>query len=213
MNNTLTLCLVLLIIRIYTQGDILLHSQNRGYDKNALSTSTIDVSTINDTIYYSYKYPLCIRNESDLVYVNDAISASQIMTNCITNIPDPYNIPTFYNGSFIEGMTIFSNIQINNLHEVDAVSGTVTIDFYLRLYWRDNRFNMPLFWEKLDQQAQGYGVEITKLIDLGGTPIWLPDLHFHDAASLDVIIDVSSLHYPISLLSPSFTTLDNSNQL
>lgn len=62
--------------------------------------------------------PNCITNESDVVYVHHMISATQTLGKCIANIPDPYNIPTFYNGAFNDIMKLYTNIQVNNLQEV-----------------------------------------------------------------------------------------------
>lgn len=36
-------------------------------------------------------------------------------------------------------------IQINNLHNIDAVAGETTLDFYLRLYWYDNRLTCDAY--------------------------------------------------------------------
>lgn len=62
--------------------------------------------------------PDCINNASQVAYVNGEISATQTFYNCVNNIADPYNIPTFYNGTFNGIMMIYTNIQVNNLHEV-----------------------------------------------------------------------------------------------
>jgi hypothetical protein len=69
----------------------------------------------------------------------------------------------------------------------------VTFDFNLRLYWKDNRLNMPIFWNKMSADVQDVGIEVTKLIDPNQAqmPFWLPDIRFHDAASLTSIIEVS----------------------
>lgn len=161
-------------------------------DANPTPTPTTAPTTATSSSS-TYQYPPCIHNESELIFINEMISATQTIDNCIANIPDPYSIPTFYNGSYQGSMKVFSNIQINNLHDVDAITGTITIDFYLRLFWKDNRFNMPLFWDQLDNSTQAYGVDLTKLVDsnYGNAPFWLPDIRFHDAASIDVIVDVN----------------------
>lgn len=84
---------------------------------------------------------------------------------------------------------------------MNAVARSVTLDFYLRLYWRDDRFDMPVFWAKMSNSVRSNGFEITKLIDpnLGKIPFWLPDIRFHDAASIDAIVQVSYHFCPIEL--------------
>ena len=36
--------------------------------------------------------------------------------------------------------------------------GTISIDFYLRLYWQDSRLAMPLFWQTQSKQVRKDGV-------------------------------------------------------
>ena len=64
------------------------------------------------------KPPDCINNETQIVYVNGEISTTQTFYNCLGNIADPYNIPTFYNGTFNGVMMVQNSIQLNNLHDV-----------------------------------------------------------------------------------------------
>ena len=73
--------------------------------------------------------------------------------------------------------------------QIDAVAGTVSLDFYLRLIWRDNRFSMPLFWEKMSPQARSAGIEITLLLFTGDVSMWRPDVRFHDATQLEYLVE------------------------
>ena len=71
------------------------------------------------------------------------------------------------------------------------MAGSVTLDFYLRLYWTDNRFNMPMLWNKLSKTVRSNGFEITRILENNSScPFWLPDIRFHDAASVDYIVEV-----------------------
>lgn len=45
--------------------------------------------------------PPCIRNASELVYVNGALNVEDTFFTCRDNIPDPRNIPTLYNNSLL----------------------------------------------------------------------------------------------------------------
>ena len=62
--------------------------------------------------------PDCIRNESDIVYVNGQISATQTFLKCLSNIAEPVNLPTLYNGAPNGIVTIWNSIQLNNLQGV-----------------------------------------------------------------------------------------------
>lgn len=119
------------------------------------------------------------------------ISATQTLYNCLANVADPYNIPTFYNGTFNGIMIVNTSLQLNNLHDIDAVAGTATLDFYLRLYWQDNRLNMPLFWNKMSSSVKKNGVELTLILTNTSIGLWTPDVRFHDAADLDYIVQVT----------------------
>jgi hypothetical protein len=88
-------------------------------------------------------------------------------------------------------MIVNTSIQLNNLHSVDAVAGTATLDFYLRLYWQDNRLAMPLFWNKTSNAIQQNGVELTNLLTLNTSAgIWFPDIRFHDVVEVDYVVQV-----------------------
>ncbi len=135
--------------------------------------------------------PPCISNISQLVYINGEISATQSIYKCISNVPDPMMIPTFYNGTYNGVMFVNVSIQLNNLEDIDAVSGTASLDFYLRLVWQDNRLAMPLFWAKMSPYVQKHGIELTELLILNqSAAIWTPDIFFQDATSLDYAVEV-----------------------
>eukprot|EP01038_Epipyxis_sp_PR26KG_P010978 gene10978-14746_t len=117
---------------------------------------------------------------------NSLLSAVQTIYNCIKNTPDSLLPPPATNNIPI---MVNSSIQINNLHSIDAIAGTVTLDFYLRLFWTDSRLDMPLFWKKTTSTISKNGLELTYLINRNDVPlpVWMPDIRFHDAASLEFL--------------------------
>lgn len=76
------------------------------------------IPTIAPTTLAILPPPNCINTDDDLVYVNGFLSATQTISKCINNIADPFNIPTFYRGTFNGVMQLYANIQVNNLHNV-----------------------------------------------------------------------------------------------
>ena len=46
---------------------------------------------------------------------------------------------------------------------------------------------MPLFWQKTSPYTRSNGYYLTKLLEMDELPIWLPDIRFHDASSIDVL--------------------------
>jgi hypothetical protein len=63
------------------------------------------------------------------------------------------------------------------------------MDFYLRLTWRDNRFSMPLFWDKMSKQMRSNGIELTLILSNQDVAMWKPDVRFHDAQSLEYLVE------------------------
>ena len=159
--------------------------------------------------------PPCLSDESDIAYDKNLISFSQTMRNCLDNVADPLLIPTFYNSTFNGVILINATIQLNNLHFIDPIAGEVTLDFYLRLYWYDNRLAMPVFWNKMSKSVQANGIELTALVadpEDTGVDIWKPDVRFHDASDVDYIVETIrinasnvvfwSRHTKIKLIQP-----------
>ena len=78
--------------------------------------------------------------------------------------------------------------------DVSELEGTVTMDFYFRLYWTDERLNFPSYWESVYYNTSNpwmvtEGVDITRLVRWEGNPLlmWLPDIHFVDGKSVSVL--------------------------
>ena len=130
--------------------------------------------------------PNCINSESDLGYINGQLSFDETFKNCLRNVADAKYLPTFINGTIAGTMNVGTNIVLNNLHEVDALVSKVSIDFYLRLYWRDNRFNMPLYWDRVQPSVRRDGVTIT-ISSIDDVAFWLPDIRFHDIDAFDTL--------------------------
>jgi hypothetical protein len=154
--------------------------------------------------------PNCINDESEIEYVNGEISATNTFYACLKNIAEPLSLPSIYNGTVNGVVDVLTSIQFNNLHEIDAVAGTATLDFYLRLYWRDDRYNMPLFWNKISKKLRSTGIELTLIKEQDEGKIWYPDVRFHDVTEIEYIVEVSTaLHYCVKIvhvyycLSPS----------
>jgi hypothetical protein len=70
---------------------------------------------------YDFKPPPCIRDESEIIYVNGVMSPAETFLKCLSNVADPYSLPTFYNGSVQAVMTVFNSIQLNNLQSVSIL--------------------------------------------------------------------------------------------
>ena len=71
--------------------------------------------------------PPCIKDESDLGYVSGMLSATQTFYNCLNAITDPMSLPNFYNGTANGNVTIYTSIQLNNLHQVIISHDEITL--------------------------------------------------------------------------------------
>jgi len=69
---------------------------------------------------------------------------------------------------------------------INELDGTVTMDFYFRLYWQDQRWNFPSLWEAIEDTTAAYmiadGAEISGYVrnENNALELWLPDIHFVD---------------------------------
>lgn len=103
---------------------------------------------------------------------------------------------------------------------INELAGTVQLDFYFRLYWIDERLNIPSLWNAISTTSAKYlladGAEIKGYIRDPGRPLllWLPDIHFVDSQSvvyLEETIKIRpngvmywSRHAVITLQQPNF---------
>ena len=131
----------------------------------------------------------CINNETQVVYLNGVISATQTFYNCVGNIQDPVMLPTFYNGSYSDVLVVNSTVTFNNLELIDEIQQTAALEFNWKMSWRDDRFDMPLFWSKLDPTARSFGIDLTHIL-LTNTSfgIYMPMIRFPDAVSITPLV-------------------------
>lgn len=161
-------------------------------------------------------FPPCIANASELVYVRGALSATQTFLACTNNIPDPAMLPTYYNGSY-HGITVVnSTMVVNNLEYVDEITGTARMQFTIRMYWKDDRFAMPAFWEATNRKDWSVGIDLTDLLLGQNVPveIWFPLIRFPDATEVNILsqclkLNASNIFYQayaidITLVQPKF---------
>lgn len=90
--------------------------------------------------------PPCITNDTEVVRINGQVSFTATFANCLSNVADPLLPPNYYNNQFNGIVVVNTSIQLNNLLRIDGVAGEATLDFYLRLVWRDDRLAVPNFW-------------------------------------------------------------------
>lgn len=138
--------------------------------------------------------PPCISNVSELGYINGALSASQTFYTCLSNIPDAAMISSFYNGAYNGMLRVNTSITLNNLEAIDEIQGTARLQFSLRLFWRDDRYAMPEFWNQTSLLTQSYGIDLTSILLNDSVLIWLPQLRFPDASDISFTVSYLKLN-------------------
>lgn len=66
---------------------------------------------------------------------------------------------------------------MNNIGDINPEGASVELDFYLSLYWNDDRLAMPAYWSRVDPALQLEGVRLERIFyDSAGWFIWVPDV-------------------------------------
>jgi hypothetical protein len=113
--------------------------------------------------------------------------------------------------------------SFNNLMAIDELAGTVTMDFYFRLYWQDQRWNFPSFWEAIETTTAAFmisdGAEISGYIrnENNMLEMWMPDIHFVDGKEQEVLEETIKIrpngvmfwsrHMVVTIQQPGFLYL------
>ena len=127
---------------------------------------------------------------------NPDISAT--LMDCILHIADPMLCPSFISNSGTKNLYVA--FSFNNLMDVSELEGTVTMDFYFRLYWTDERLNFPSLWDAIQYNTSNSflvdtGIDITELIRANedNLRMWLPDTHFVDGKDIQYLSETITI--------------------
>jgi len=78
--------------------------------------------------------------------------------------------------------------------KLSELDGTVTFDCFFKVFWVDNRINVPDLWEAVVEfnpniLYSNRGTDLTQLVRNEDNPLrlWLPDLIFYNSNSVSVI--------------------------
>jgi len=88
----------------------------------------------------TFAFPPCI---DEPVYMNNDRNPDTFNTmyQCVSNITDALDPPSYYENS--PPVETFNSFQFNSMMALSELEGTVTVDFFWRIYWIDARLNMP----------------------------------------------------------------------
>jgi hypothetical protein len=124
-------------------------------------------------------FPPCIRNSSEIPRKNGEINIYQTFLLCLSRVNSPKLIPSVFTpGTPLEVTTA---IQLNNIGDIDPAGALVEVDFYLSLWWNEDRLSMPQFWNTQSLEIQKTGIHLDRIFyDPAGIFIFRPDVFFHD---------------------------------
>ena len=95
-------------------------------------------------------FAVALSNNCEFVgYDSDAkISPYVTLKNCTDRVNDIQGIPVGIDEDtkIPEKVTVYTNLRMNSMVELDAIKSRVSLDFYLYLHWTDTRLAMPNFW-------------------------------------------------------------------
>ena len=89
---------------------------------------------------FNFTVPPCL---SQPLYKNDNVNPDIFTTMyaCVDNITDAMDPPSYLKGA--PPVETFSSFQVNGMMSLSELEGTATFDFFWRIYWLDQRMNMP----------------------------------------------------------------------
>lgn len=87
---------------------------------------------------------------------------------------------------------------LNNLMSVSEIDATVTMDFFFRIYWVDQRLNFPELWDELANSKPTLladGLELSYFLRDDDQPlrIWMPDIYFNNGKESHVLVETVRL--------------------
>jgi hypothetical protein len=130
------------------------------------------------------QHPACAYTQLDR---NGAPDIARAMYNCSSNILNTFLIPSYYPGS--QPVNVSVQIVLNNLISINEVDGVAKLDLYLRLTWRDGRWNIANLWENVKLSMFQQGIEFRNFFinPQSELPLWTPDIMFQDSIDFQVI--------------------------
>eukprot|EP00981_Chlorochromonas_danica_P012771 scaffold5387_cov251-Ochromonas_danica.AAC.21 len=187
-------------------------------NSSSITTTTSYTTTTSTAATTTIPSPRpCLTNASQLGYVFGELSATQSFCNCVNRISDPAMLPTFYNNRYNGIFDLKTSITLNNLELIDEIEGTARLQFSLRMYWSDDRYAMPVFWNQTDELTQFRGLDLTDVLKNQSLVTWMPEIRFPDASSIEEIahlvqLNASNIFYyaralDIVLVQPDFDFL------
>ena len=177
---------LLLLIKLFTTLSWLVLSTSNFIDQDG--QPVFDSTTTQSPEIDAAVYPVC----ANVTWKANNPDIRSTMYDCIDNIADAYLPPSYLNNTNLTEIQIA--FALNNLMSVSEIESTVTMDFFFRIYWVDQRLNVPALWDALTEVKPTIltdGIHLEQLIRDDAQPlrIWLPDIYFNNGKELHTMAE------------------------
>jgi hypothetical protein len=127
-------------------------------------------------------YPVCTKPKYNS---HGRIDVQSMIYNCSDNIQGAMFPPSYFSGIPTH---VNVSLAFNTLIDINDVDATITLDFWMRVYWHDGRWKFPPeLWDGLSESNSWEGLELTPYIraqtDLA---FWVPDVYILESIQWEV---------------------------
>lgn len=129
---------------------------------------------------------------------NGNVDLSGSVLACSNALPGPLSPVSYTKNADGErrNLTLMSQYNLNNLVEVDEIEGVAEVNFYWRITWYDERWNMTAMWSALkDPTISQLGFEIYSMTEDENDMLrlWVPDLMFEQLVDLNIFANTMKI--------------------
>jgi hypothetical protein len=147
--------------------------------------------------HFFYLIPFFVRAATEqctpiIWHPSGVVDIARTLYNCSDNMPSALSPNSYNTGNYI---SVNSSINLNNLVSISEIDGSATLDFYWRMLWVDERWDISDLWSNVPVGLSGEGIELVNMIQNSNSAlnIWMPDLFLQDATQMEVLSETVKL--------------------
>lgn len=113
------------------------------------------------------EFPPC----APMIFTMTVLDIGQMLEVCAKSIPSPLMPPSYYARVNVtqEATNVSVQLVLNSLILLDDIQSQYTIDFFIRVMWRDPRIEFDdEAWDHINPEARSEGLEISDFIRTAG---------------------------------------------
>jgi hypothetical protein len=149
-----------------------------------------------------------------------SVDFTKTLHNCSNSMSDPEIIYS-YKDTAAGPVTVYTQINLNNLVTVSELESTMVLDLFFVLSWVDPRWSIPDMWTDQKTSLAYQGLAIDQLVfstDELRLRVWLPDITFTDEIAQVMVSQTLKIrpggqflwtrHLRLDIVQPHFTYED-----